>query len=100
MAQQQHYFDVKSVAGDGASSPGQRTPRPVFNGVGMYDELFGRQLIAGSTTREHSQGLPAVADSDPGLAVAAMLGGNIEQARIWVGEVLGRLATPTLAMQC
>jgi DNA-binding PucR family transcriptional regulator len=40
----------------------------------------------------------AVAGGDPGLAVAAMLGGdgNIEKARIWVGEVLGGLATPTV----
>jgi DNA-binding PucR family transcriptional regulator len=36
-----------------------------------------------------------VADSDPGLAAAALVGGNIAQARDWVGEVLGRLATNT-----
>jgi DNA-binding PucR family transcriptional regulator len=36
-----------------------------------------------------------LADSDPGLAAAALLGGNIEQARDWVGEVLGKLASPT-----
>jgi DNA-binding PucR family transcriptional regulator len=36
-----------------------------------------------------------LADSDPGLAAAALLGCNLEQARDWVGEVLGRLASPT-----
>jgi DNA-binding PucR family transcriptional regulator len=33
-----------------------------------------------------------VADSDPGLAAAALVGGSIEDARAWVAEVVGRLA--------
>jgi DNA-binding PucR family transcriptional regulator len=36
-----------------------------------------------------------VADSDPGLAAAALVGGNIEHARDWVAEVLGDLAANT-----
>jgi DNA-binding PucR family transcriptional regulator len=36
-----------------------------------------------------------VADSDPGLAAAALAGANVEQARDWVAEVLGGLATNT-----
>jgi DNA-binding PucR family transcriptional regulator len=36
-----------------------------------------------------------VADSDRGLAAAALVVGNIEQARDWVAEVLGDLATNT-----
>jgi DNA-binding PucR family transcriptional regulator len=36
-----------------------------------------------------------VADSDPGLAAAALVGANVEQARDWVAEVLGGLATNT-----
>jgi DNA-binding PucR family transcriptional regulator len=36
-----------------------------------------------------------VADGDPGLAAAALLGGNIESARDWVAEVLGDLAANT-----
>ncbi|MBO0864155.1 MAG: helix-turn-helix domain-containing protein [Mycobacterium sp.] len=36
-----------------------------------------------------------VADSDPGLAAAALVCGNIENARAWVAEVLGGLATDT-----
>jgi DNA-binding PucR family transcriptional regulator len=36
-----------------------------------------------------------VADSDPGLAAAALVCGSIDDARIWVAEVLGRLAADT-----
>ena len=36
-----------------------------------------------------------VADSDPGLAAAALVCGNIEDVRTWVAEVLGRLAADT-----
>jgi DNA-binding PucR family transcriptional regulator len=36
-----------------------------------------------------------VADSDPGLAAAALLGGNVDGAREWVAEVLGDLAANT-----
>jgi sugar diacid utilization regulator len=33
--------------------------------------------------------------SDPGLSVAALLGGNVDRAAAWVGEVLGPLAGAT-----
>jgi DNA-binding PucR family transcriptional regulator len=36
-----------------------------------------------------------VADSDPGLAAAALVGRSIEDVRTWVAEVLGRLAADT-----
>jgi DNA-binding PucR family transcriptional regulator len=36
-----------------------------------------------------------VADNDPGLAAAALVCGNIDEARTWVAEVLGRLAADT-----
>jgi DNA-binding PucR family transcriptional regulator len=36
-----------------------------------------------------------VADSDPGLAAAALVGASIEDVRTWVAEVLGRLAADT-----
>jgi DNA-binding PucR family transcriptional regulator len=40
--------------------------------------------------------MPTVlAITDPGLAAVAMVGGNVEQARRWVAEVLGDLATNT-----
>jgi len=36
-----------------------------------------------------------VADSDPGLAAAALVSASIEDVRAWVAEVLGRLAADT-----
>lgn len=36
-----------------------------------------------------------MADSDPGLAAAALVCGSIDDARIWIAEVLGRLAAAT-----
>jgi DNA-binding PucR family transcriptional regulator len=36
-----------------------------------------------------------VADRDPGLAAAALLGGNVDGAREWVAEGLGDLAANT-----
>jgi DNA-binding PucR family transcriptional regulator len=36
-----------------------------------------------------------LANADPGLAAVAMVGGNVEQARRWVAEVLGDLAANT-----
>lgn len=36
-----------------------------------------------------------VATDDPGLAVAALVGNNLDAASTWVGEVLGPLSSPT-----
>lgn len=36
-----------------------------------------------------------IAASDPGLAVAALVGNNLEAASAWVAEVLGPLSSPT-----
>ena len=36
-----------------------------------------------------------IAASDPGLAVAALVGNNLEAASTWVAEVLGPLSSPT-----
>lgn len=46
-------------------------------------------IISGMTTRR------IIAPSDPGLAIAALLGENVEAASAWVGEVLGPLASNT-----
>lgn len=35
------------------------------------------------------------AAGDPGMSTAALLGGNLDSARVWVAEVLGRLACDT-----
>jgi DNA-binding PucR family transcriptional regulator len=46
-------------------------------------------MAAGSNARRVN------AFSDPGLSVAALLGGNVDTAAAWVGEVLGPLAAAT-----
>jgi len=46
-------------------------------------------MAAGSNARRVN------AFSDPGLSVAALLGGNVDGAAAWVGEVLGPLASAT-----
>ena len=46
-------------------------------------------VAAGSNARRVN------AFSDPGLSVAALLGGNVDRAAAWVGEVLGPLAAAT-----
>jgi len=49
-------------------------------------------LVALSSGRNASK---LIAASDSGLAAAALLGGNLETARVWVAEVLGPLACGT-----
>jgi DNA-binding PucR family transcriptional regulator len=42
-----------------------------------------------------AQGATVIAASDPGLAAAALLGGDVAAARMWVTDVLGDLSTDT-----
>jgi DNA-binding PucR family transcriptional regulator len=42
-----------------------------------------------------AHGATVIAASDPGLAAAALLGGDIGAARVWVGDVLGELSADT-----
>ena len=42
-----------------------------------------------------ANGATVIAASDPGLAAAALLGGDVSAARVWVTEVLGDLAAET-----
>ena len=42
-----------------------------------------------------AHGATVIAASDPGLAAAALLGGDIDATRIWVSNVLGDLSTDT-----
>jgi DNA-binding PucR family transcriptional regulator len=50
-----------------------------------------RSVVLARTRAERT----VVADSDPGLAAAALVCGSIEDVRTWVAEVLGRLAADT-----
>ena len=62
-------------------------------GVGGFRRSHRRALAARAVgaAREPNKSTVVAAD-DPGVLVAAMLGGDITQAREWVAEVLGDLA--------
>ena len=62
-------------------------------GVGGFRRSHRRALAARAVAaaREPNKSTVVAAD-DPGVLVAAMLGGDIAQAREWVAEVLGDLA--------
>ncbi|MEO6792397.1 MAG: helix-turn-helix domain-containing protein [Mycobacterium sp.] len=54
-----------------------------------------RQALAAHTLAIASGTARVCAAGDPGLAAAALLGGDVDAARAWVGEVLGPLAAAT-----
>ena len=70
-------------------------PLPGINGFRRSHQQaqHGRSvaIASGMTSRR------IIAPSDPGLAIAALLGDNVESASAWVGEVLGPLASDTEA---
>jgi DNA-binding PucR family transcriptional regulator len=53
------------------------------------------QAARGVAVAGCANGPTVVAASDPGLAAAALLGGDIGAARVWVTDVLGELSTDT-----
>ena len=62
-------------------------------GVGGFRRSHRRALAARAVGAAHEPNKPTVvAADDPGVLVAAMLGGDITQAREWVAEVLADLA--------
>jgi GGDEF-like domain/PucR C-terminal helix-turn-helix domain len=62
-------------------------------GVGGFRRSHRRALAARAVGAAHEPNKSTVvAADDPGVLVAAMLGGDIPQAREWVAEVLGDLA--------
>ena len=62
-------------------------------GVGGFRRSHRRALAARAVAAAREPHKPTVvAADDPGVLVAAMLGGDITQAREWVAEVLGDLA--------
>jgi GGDEF-like domain/PucR C-terminal helix-turn-helix domain len=62
-------------------------------GVGGFRRSHRRALAARAVGAAHEPNKSTVvAADDPGVFVAAMLGGDIPQAREWVAEVLGDLA--------
>ncbi len=62
-------------------------------GVGGFRRSHRRALAAQAVAAARDPNKPSVvAADDPGVSVAALLGGDITQAREWVAEVLGDLA--------
>ncbi len=62
-------------------------------GVGGFRRSHHRALAAHAVAAARDPHKPSViAADDPGVSVAALLGGDISQAREWVAEVLGELA--------
>ena len=62
-------------------------------GVGGFRRSHRRALAARAVAAARDPHKPSViAVDDPGVSVAALLGGDISQAREWVAEVLGDLA--------
>jgi DNA-binding PucR family transcriptional regulator len=65
----------------------------VAAGVGGFRQSHRRALAARAVAAaRHSTKPTVIGADDPGVSVAAMLGGDTEQAREWVAEVLGDLA--------
>ena len=62
-------------------------------GVGGFRRSHRRALAARAVAAARDLPKPSVvAADDPGVSVAALLGGDIDQLREWVAEVLGELA--------
>jgi GGDEF-like domain/PucR C-terminal helix-turn-helix domain len=62
-------------------------------GVGGFRRSHRRALAARGVAAARDLRKPSVvAADDPGVSVAALLGGDIDQLREWVAEVLGELA--------
>jgi DNA-binding PucR family transcriptional regulator len=65
-------------------------------GVDGFRRSHGQALAARAVVMASGSQPPAVtAASDPGLVVAAQFCADLEQARAWVGDVLGPLASAT-----
>jgi DNA-binding PucR family transcriptional regulator len=65
-------------------------------GVDGFRRSHGQALAARAVVMASGSHPPAVtATSDPGLVVAAQFCNDLEQARAWVGDVLGPLASAT-----
>ena len=76
-------------------SPSVAIGSPAF-GIKGFRRSHAQAVAIRSVVLARTAAKPTVvADNDPGLAAAALVCGNIEDARTWVAEVLGRLAADT-----
>ena len=85
---------AEAAAGEAPDAPRVAVGDPLPGVEGFrrsHQQALDIQVVAmaSSTARRVN------AFSDPGLSVAALLGGNVDRAAAWVGEVLGPLAGAT-----
>jgi DNA-binding PucR family transcriptional regulator len=86
---------VRQFAGKRADSPSVAIGR-LAPGVDGFCRSHNEALAArGVAVASGPEALTVVAASDPGLAAAALLGGDIGATRVWVADVLGELSTDT-----
>jgi len=86
---------VRQFAGTRADSPSVAIGT-VASGVDGFRRSHREALAArGVAVAGGLEAPTVVAASDPGLAAAALLGGNIGAARVWVTDVLGELSKDT-----
>jgi DNA-binding PucR family transcriptional regulator len=86
---------IREFANERADAPWIAAGDPLA-GVDGFRRSHRQALAARAVVTASGSNPPAVtAASDPGLAVAAQYCADLEQARAWVGEVLGPLASAT-----
>jgi DNA-binding PucR family transcriptional regulator len=86
---------VRRFALERADSPSVMIGSPAA-GVEGFRQSHDQAEAARTVALARRDAKPIVlANTDPGLAAVAMVGGNVEQARRWVADILGDLATNT-----
>ena len=90
---------IRGQRAGGSDGDGHRPGRgPGPTGPGGAGRARGRARPAGDGTagraRSH-HGTVLVAATDPGMIAPALLGGDVEEIREWVADVLGPLASDT-----
>jgi DNA-binding PucR family transcriptional regulator len=86
---------VREFAGNRADSPSVAIGTVASGVDGFRRSHREAQAARGVAVAGGANGPTVVAASDPGLAAAALLGGDIGAARVWVTDVLGELSTDT-----
>jgi hypothetical protein len=86
---------LRAFASTRADAPWIATGDPL-PGVDGFRRSHQQALATRAVVTASGSHVPAVTGaSDPGLAVAAQFCADLEQARLWVGDVLGALASAT-----
>jgi DNA-binding PucR family transcriptional regulator len=86
---------VRAFAAGYREAPSVAVGMPAFGAEGFRRSHHQAQAAHAVAVVRCPSEPAVVAASDPGLAVAALLGGDLAEAREWVTEVLGGLAADT-----